>query len=349
VGGSGTNMKIVFFGTPEYVVPILKKLNKYFSDPKGAGGVVAVVTQKPKPTGRKKILSYTAVDNWAHRRKVPVFYDLTKFMNENVDADIGILSSFGKIIPRNVIDYFPLGILNVHPSLLPQFRGASPVQAAIASGLTKTGVTIIKLDEKLDHGPIIGRFEEDIGTDDTTETLRNRLFELASDFLFNLLEPYRKRKIALKDQDHSKVSFTKELSKEDGFIPPKFIANTLMGKTSQKRWHINFIENFSVKPNAQSIDKFVKAMHPWPLAWTFVNTDKAGQSKRLKILSTRFENQVSGEKARSAGKLIIEAVQLEGKNRVSWEQFTQGYPNFNFNVKNLRHKKSEKEDEESLL
>jgi methionyl-tRNA formyltransferase len=164
-------MRIVFFGTPEYTLPVLTSLHKTFKSKSGISPIVAVVTQSPKPVGRKKVLTYSPVDKWAHERKIPVYYHCKKLLEENVSADLGVLASFGQIIPKEVINLFTHGILNVHPSLLPKYRGASPVRAAIVSGDKETGVTIIKLDEEVDHGLVISQFTEEVQTKDTTEIL----------------------------------------------------------------------------------------------------------------------------------------------------------------------------------
>ena len=271
-------MKIIFFGTPDYVLPILKALAKKHE-------IVAVVTQNPKPTGRKKFLTYSPIDNWAHKRKVPVIYDLSKIPQ----ADLGILAAYGKIIPKSVINNFKLGILNIHPSLLPKYRGASPVQAAIISGDAKTGVTIIKLDAEMDHGDILSQFKETIGPEDTTETLRQRLFERSSQFLVDLIPNYSNKKIKPKVQNHKEATFTKILEREDGFID--------LDKTQP-----------------EVAERIIRAMQPWPGAWTYVSIN--GKKLRFKILKAHLEDN----------KLILDTVQLEGKTPVSWSQFSQAYP-----------------------
>lgn len=273
-------MKIVFFGTPDYVLPVLKKLHKYHE-------IVAVVTQPPKPTGRKQILSFSPVDKWAHGRKIPIFYKSLELIDDGVKADLGILAAYGEIIPKSVIDLFPHGILVIHPSLLPKYRGASPVQAAIAAGEEKTGVTVIKMDEKLDHGPIISQFEEEINPDDTTKTLRERLFVRSAQVLLELLPAYLAGKIKPREQDHKQATFTKVISKQDGYLDLK-------------------------KTKPHEAERFIRAMDPWPGAWTLVN------EKRLKILKAHLDPDT--------GHLILDTVQLEGKNPVSWEEFTRGYP-----------------------
>ena len=117
-------MKIVFFGTPSYAVPILDALRKEFESAK-VKSVVAVVTQAPKPTGRKQLLTYSPVDDYAYKRKIPIFHSSRELLQKGVEADLGVLAAYGEIIPSEVIKLFPKGILNIHPSLLPKFRGAS--------------------------------------------------------------------------------------------------------------------------------------------------------------------------------------------------------------------------------
>ena len=307
-------MRIVFFGTPEYILPVLTSLHKTFKSKSGISPIVAVVTQSPKPVGRKKVLTYSPVDKWAHERKIPVYYHYKKLLEENVSADLGVLASFGQIIPKEIINLFTHGILNIHPSLLPKYRGASPARAVIVSGDKETGVTIIKLDEEVDHGLMISQFTEEVQAKDTTETLRKRLFERSAKVLVELLPHYLKEQITPKKQEHGKVIFTTQIKKEHGFIPPKYLTAALAGKITKERWKISFIKKYSLFPGPNTLDNFIRAMQPWPLAWTRVTFAKT--TKRLKILKAHLEN----------GKLILDEIQLEGKNPVSWKQFREGYP-----------------------
>lgn len=287
-------MKIVFFGTPEYVVPLAEKLYKKYHTTREKG-VVAVVTQPPKPVGRDQHIEYSALDDWAHKRGITVLHDF-----ENIpQADLGIVAAYGRIIPQSVIDHFPNGILNVHPSLLPKYRGASPIQAAIANGETATGVTIIKMDEKMDHGNIVSSFEEEILDTDTNESLRKKLFGRTADFLVELIPNYINGKIRLKPQNHSDATFTKILKKEDGFI------------------HADKIKAAVVKHDAAAIteiDRKFRAYHPWPGIYTIINAK--GEDKRLKILDLWLDGS----------ELTIKKIQLEGKKTVNWEEFKKGYP-----------------------
>lgn len=306
-------MKIVFFGTPDYIVPVLNSLHKTFISGPGESPIVAVVTQKPKPTGRKQILAYTPVDEWAHKRKIPVFYSANELLEEKIRADLGVLAAYGAIIPKEVIKSFPHGILNIHPSLLPKNRGASPIQAAILAGETETGVTIIKIDELLDHGPIVSQFKEALSPTETLESLRKRLFERAAEVLVALLGPYREGKIKAREQNHQEATYTTLVKKEHGFIPPNFLKYALEGKTPKEDWEIGFIKDFSIKPTPLSCERFIRALDPWPQAWTNIKINSS--QKRLKILKAHI----------TEGKLILGLVQLEGKNPVSWEEFLAGY------------------------
>jgi methionyl-tRNA formyltransferase len=289
-------MKIVFFGTPEYVLPILTRLHKEFVTGPGKSPIVAVVTQSPKPIGRKQYLSYSPIDRWAHEHKISTFYSSADLLKAKPDVEIGILASYGEIIKKDVIDLFPQGILVVHPSLLPTYRGASPVPEAIKNGDEITGVTILRMDEKLDHGPIVSQFKEDVLASDTSDVLRNRLFEKSAEVLVETIMPYIQGKIKLKKQDEEAATYTKLVTKQDGFIDLK-------------------------EKSGVEAERFIRAMHPWPGAWTLLHFPGAseGQAKRLKLLKSHLDE---------AGKLILDEVQLEGKLPVTAKQFVSAYPQF---------------------
>ena len=285
-------MKIVFFGTPDYVVPVLKRLHQYHE-------IVAVVTQPPRPVGREKQLTYSAVDTWAHKKHIPIHFEFDKLPK----AGLGVLAAYGRIVPESVISNFKSGILNIHPSLLPKFRGTSPIQANIIEEPENIGVTIIKLDSKMDHGPIITQFKDKLTPEDTLGTVRKRLFERSAQVLIDLIPNYLKGKIKPKEQNHKEATYTKILKKENGFIDLK-------------------------KDNPQEIERKLRAYTPWPGIWTTINlqkdkstNDKWGK-KRIKILKAHLDiNHQS---------LIIDSVQLQGKNPVSWKQFKEAYSSFNF-------------------
>lgn len=310
-------MKIVFFGTPDYVLPILETVHKRFLH-HGVSPITAVVTQPPRPVGRKQLLSFSPVDSWAFKKGLPVFHDAWQVIKEKPEADLGILASYGAIIPKEVIEYFPHGILNIHPSLLPKWRGASPIQAQIIAGDQKIGVSIIKLDEKLDHGPIVSQFREELLSSDTTVTLRTRLFSRSKEVVAELLEPYFKGKIKPREQNHPEATFTSQIKKEDAYLPTKYLEAALKGKTLKVKWEIGFIKDFSFTPSPTNLNQFIKAMAPWPTAWTYIALGKSGHKddkRRLKILNARLEESI----------LVLDTVQLEGKGLVTWKQFKEAY------------------------
>jgi len=206
-------------------------------------------------------------------------------------AKVGILASYGKILPEETLEKFPLGILNLHPSLLPQYRGPSPVQTALLERKTTTGITIIKMDKEVDHGPIVWQKEVKIKPKETAGELYQRLFSLGAHALLELLPAYLKEEIEPKEQDHSQASYTKKLTRESGFIP---------------------LEELFGQPVITAHQ--IRAYSPWPGTWTKVRTNH--REKRLKILKAHLEKK----------KLVLDQVQLEGKNPVAFKQLLEGYP-----------------------
>lgn len=279
--------------------------------------LVAIVTQSPKIAGRNKKLKYSEVDHWAYKHHIPVIFNPEEIIENNYQADMGILASYGAIIPKSVIDFFPYGILNIHPSLLPEFRGSSPVQAAIATGKNVTGSTIMLLDEKLDHGPIVAQLSEEITADDTTSSLRNRLFQKSAEMLVRLIPPYIERKISVKPQDHTKATFTRQINKENAYIEASAVSSAIEGKTIESKWNIPFIKNFVTYYSPVTIMRYINAMTPWPLAWTRIRLHNNEEpAKRLIIHKAHLKDD----------RLILDEVQLEGKSVVNWKQMREGYP-----------------------
>jgi methionyl-tRNA formyltransferase len=314
-------MKIVFFGTPDYVLPVVTALHKKYVSGPGISPVVSVVTQSPKPSGRKQFLSYSPIDKWAHDRKIPVLYSSKDLLGGKHGADLGVLAAHGEIITKEVIKLFPHGILVIHPSLLPEYRGTSPIPASIASGNKVTGVSIIKMDEKIDHGPVISQFKEEILAEDTTESLRERLFEKSAEVLIELLDPYLKGKITPRVQDETLASYTTKLTKEDGFIPSETLTQVLQGFNPGKiepsgfaNWHAKYYKGSTL---ADFAERFIRAMQPWPGAWTILKLTSGPEvlTKRIKILKAHTEGN----------KLVIDEVLPEGKNPVSWQQLNEAY------------------------
>jgi len=251
--------KVFFFGVDQYSQIVLKALQK-----------------SPE-------LTILKVVSPAEMNQLPALIKQKK-------PQVGILASFGAILPQKIIDSFPRGILNLHPSLLPKYRGPSPVQTAILNGDQETGLTIIKMDEEVDHGPIVAQFREKIKPDDTAATLYRRLFRAGAEILKTILPAYLEGRIKLRQQNHAQATFTQKLSRADGKI----------------NW----------RKTDPEIERQIRAFHPWPGTWTLIKEAGRPAPQRLKILAAHLEK----------GKLIFDQVQLEGKKPVSWKQFCEGHP-----------------------
>lgn len=302
-------LKIIFFGTPDYVFPVLDALHTNFQ-------LVAVVTQEPKQAGRKMEKVASPVESWAKTHGVPVIYNFTS--QKLPTADVAVVASFGIIIPVKTIDHFQGRIINIHPSLLPKYRGASPVQAAILSGENETGVTFIQMDEKLDHGPIAQQITEPILPTDTLQTLRARLFQLSAHEVSPLVHRTAEGKLKVTQQDHKCATFTRTIKKEDSYIDPKYIKAAITAKSQSESISFSFLKETSFALTPELIERLVRSMNPWPLVWTHITIGTS--KKRLMILQAHV----------SEGKLLLDQVQLEGKNPVLWKQFTEGYPKARF-------------------
>ena len=212
------NSKIIFFGTPQVSADILQTLFDAGYD------ISAVVTNPDAPVGRKHVITPSPVKVLAEKLSLPVlepekldssFYAL---LTTNYKLDLGIVVAYGKIIPQSIIDSFPLGLLNIHYSLLPKYRGASPVEQAILNGDDKTGVAIQKLVYKLDAGPIVAMREIPIGENDTTPELKHRLTEIGGELLLETLPKYIDGEITPTEQDESLATHCGKISKSDGEI-----------------------------------------------------------------------------------------------------------------------------------
>ena len=205
--------------------------------------------------------------------------------------DLGIVASFGAFIPEKIINWPKMGLLNLHPSLLPKYRGPTPVPSAILNNEKETGLTIIKIDKEIDHGPIVYQLKEAINSDETSNDLLKRLFKTGAEALINILPDYLQGKIKPQEQNHQQATFTEKLTRESGYI------------------------DWSKPTNYQQ--KFIQAMFPWPGAWGKIKLRKEDkENKRLKILKSHLEER----------KLTLDLVQLEGKKPVTWKQFLEGYP-----------------------
>jgi len=229
-------MKIVFFGS-RHVHNMLNELSDNFD-------LELVVTTDAG------IVNYAKTEGLPYAQVLKIDEKLLKAIKD-LEPDLGVVADFGLIIPQTLMDIFPHGIINVHPSLLPLYRGPTPVQTALLNGDSITGISIIKIDEELDHGPIIYQEEYDIKPRDFTEKLLNNLFTRAAEILPDLITEFVDGKLNLEVQNDDKATYTNILKKEDGYID---------------------LDN---PPEKRKLERLINALSPWPGVWTkFKLTDK---------------------------------------------------------------------------
>ena len=256
-------MKVVFFGSSRFVTPTLEMLYNNFD-------LSLVVTTEqnsfdPVPFFCKN----NKVDFISVRKSADIIY---RYEIENSMADIGIVADFGIIIPQRLFKTFPRGLINIHPSLLPKYRGPSPAQYAILNGETTTGVTIIKLDKYVDHGPVLAQVEEPIHSYDTSQTLYERLFKIGANLLQKTLLDFDRGKFILIPQNHEHATFTKPLTRDDGYIE---IKNFFSGK--------------------EFLDRMIRAYYPWPEVWTRAKLSEKEEDTRIVKFVPEKKIQVEGK------------------------------------------------------
>ena len=304
--------RVVFMGTPEFSVPTLAMLADRLAD---SLQVVGVFTQPDKPAGRGQRLTASAVKQWAEQRGVPVLQPRTlrdaaiQAQLAEMKPDVIVVAAFGLLLPKPVLDLPPRGCLNVHASLLPKYRGAAPIPAAILNGEQETGVTLMVMDEGLDTGPALASAAIPILPDDTTDTLTTRLAELGAHLLAETLPHWLAGEVAPRPQDHSRATLAPKLDKADGRLD----------------WSRPAVE----------LDRRVRAFFPWPGTYT------AWNGKFLRILAVQtagyLSEQAPGQVVKDAkgigvvtGDRVLRlvTVQLEGKRAMRAEDFARGQPAF---------------------
>ncbi len=296
-------MNIVFMGTPDIAAESLKKLID-------AGHSISAVFTKPdKPVGRKQIMTPPPVKVLALENNIPVYqpetlrdgaaYQLLKQLN----PEIIVVVAYGKILPREILDLPKFGCINAHASLLPKYRGSSPIQWSIVCGEKQTGITTMYMDDGIDTGDIIEMSVIDIGEDETAEELFDRLAVLAGELLCSTLEKIENGTAVRTPQNEKEATYAPMIKKEMGQI------------------------DFS--KSAQDIHNLVRGFYSWPAAYTFLN------GKRLKVYKTEMVD-ASGEIGaviKSDKELVIACgkgairlcdIQLEGGKRTTDTQFLLG-------------------------
>lgn len=248
-------MKVIYLGTPEFAVNPLKAIIS--SD---RHQVVGVVTQPDRPVGRKNIITPPPVKVVANESGIPVF-QYEKIRVEGVEelkslgADIMITCAYGQILSREIIEICPHGIINIHGSLLPKYRGASPIQSAVINGEKTTGITVMQTEEGLDCGDILAVFETPIGEEETSADLFARLSILGAKNICSVLDDIEDGKITPIKQDESQATLVKTIKKEDALI--------------------------DFNKDATVVKNLINGMNPWPIAYTVKN------GKKLKFYRAR--------------------------------------------------------------
>ncbi len=251
------NSSTVFFGTGEYTIPVIEMLK--------SRGLVMVVTTD----------TAGAVAKYSRKNNIPLLvsnlknsFDLAAV--RALHPSLGVLASYGAIVSQDVIDIFPKGILNIHPSLLPKYKGPSPIQNAILNGDTVTGVSIILLDSEVDHGPVVLQREVRLQGDETTEDLKNSLFFLGSEMVCEIID--KQGVIKSTAQDKTWESFTNKIVSRDACID---------------------IKN---PPDVKVLDRMIRAYHPAP--GVFFETELLGKIRRIKLLPGN-KIQIEGKRVMS--------------------------------------------------
>lgn len=307
---------VIFFGTSQFAVPILEALVRSEWSPR------VVVTAPDRPAGRglkakpspvKQKAGEYGLEVWEPVRLDAEIVNVSAWADRMaaLAPDLFILAAYGKIIPSTVLAIPRAGSLNVHPSLLPRWRGPAPIQYAIVNGDPVTGVTVMLMDEEIDHGPILAQRSLPVAPDDTGETLEKKLSREGARLLLETIPLWLERSVTPKEQDHARATYTRLLAKEDGIID----------------WSLP----------ASDIARRIRAFTPWPGSHTFW-----GERRITIVRAEPFEttenrsgtDQKPGAILSKEKKLLIAAgdkpleiveLQLEGKRSMSGKEFLNGH------------------------
>ena len=298
--------RIVFMGTPEFAVPSLQALVQHHE-------VVGVVTQPDRPVGRKGEVNPTPVKQIAIDHNIP-YIQPEKLRGQEVktwlaerEAELFVVAAFGQILPQSVLDIPSRACINVHGSLLPRWRGAAPIHAAIRAGDSETGITIMLMDAGLDTGAMLTKAALPILPTDTGASLHDKMAQLGADLLIETLPRYLNGDITPEPQDDALATFASQIEKHEG----------------QLNW----------QQPAIALERQIRAYTPWPGTFTH------WEGKQLKIHTAQVvdSNAPSGQVILKGNQVLVGTgdgllelldVQLEGKKRVSVADFVRGYPHF---------------------
>ncbi len=322
--------KLAYCGTPDFSARLLEKLliNKNL-----AVEILFVITQKDKPVGRDKILTSSPVKLTAKKYHIPVYYHMNDIpLSLFSTIDLCIVYSYGQIIPAQFLNVPRLGFWNIHPSLLPKYRGPSPIAYPLFLGDTDTGVTLMKMDEKIDHGDIIAQEKVPIAHSDKRADLEIKLTDIGYELMKKTIVQLTSTKLThfhLKRQSHDSATSTRLLTRNHGFVALEMIKKALISGKITDNHFPSLLNTYLTKYPREKVQFYkrtfdfgllifnlYRALSPWPGIWTKVIVNK--QEKRLKLTDLSFEQN----------KLNINRVQLEGKKEVGFIQFNTSYKIF---------------------
>lgn len=303
-------------GTPDFAAAFLQALIQ------GKYQVVSVFTQPDKPQGREHETVFSPVKTIAVPNNIPVeqptkISDAEIEKAEDLEPDLIIVAAYGKILPKKFLDTAKRGCINVHPSILPKYRGASPIQNALLNGETKTGVSIMLMDAGMDTGPILAQKPLSIDPNDTAITLEQKLITEAVPLLMETLPRFIKGEIEPTPQDAAEATLCELIEREDGRI----------------FWN----------QSAENIYNRYRAFTPWPGVFSYWKKSEGGLPLRLKFIALSYQKNNPaiarsygevfevGEKigiSTDCGIIFPESVQLEGKEMLPIKDFVRGYPQF---------------------
>jgi methionyl-tRNA formyltransferase len=299
-------LRIIFMGTPRFALPSLQILVDRSEQ------IAAVVTQPDRPAGRGQHIVPPPIKELALKHHLPVLQPGkvrdSQFIAQikELSPDLIVVVAFGQILPRSLLDIPPYGCVNVHASLLPFYRGAAPINWVLINGETETGVTLMLLDEGMDTGDMLLQEKLPIVPEDTVATLHDRLAQNGARLLGKALDELGSAGWTSIPQDHAKATYAPLLKKEDGLI----------------QW----------QKSAREIHNQIRGMNPWPGCFTYFN------GKLLKVFAVEVGEQQAKETpgsiieisesgitvATGTDSLILKEIQLEGKKRLSVEEFVKG-------------------------
>jgi methionyl-tRNA formyltransferase len=301
-------MRIAFFGTPRFAVPTLERLlGSHHS-------VIAVVTQPDRPRGRGQRVTEGPVKAAATAWGVPVLQPDRLKTPDFLDAfsamapDLGVVAAYGKILPEALLRVPRLGLINVHASLLPRWRGAAPVERAVMAGDSRTGVTIMRIVRELDAGPMVDAIARPIAPDETAEEVERDLALLGADLLLKVVDLLAEGRAIETPQDESLVTYAPRLTREEGSID----------------W----------AAPALAIHNKVRALHPWPHAFTFLGADRyivlrtSPEPLRASTERPGTVLEATGDRltvAAGTGVVHVREIQAEGRRPMDARQFLTGH------------------------